>query len=643
MTFNNANWIWWTKTPQPNEYGEFYTTFKATDKPTTLLISADSNYAAYLNGKLVAFGQYADFPYDKVYDEIDLTAHCHAGVNHLAVVVWYYGIDTTQIYYPGNAALLFEVFSGGESVAHSGKDTLARQSRAYQSHGDKKITGQLGFSFHYDATREDGWKTGAVSDLSPATLVEQTLPLRPRPIERLVLEPTVCGKQIKELPEGELLLDLGVNTVGFLDIEVESTEPQTLLISYGEHIVDGCVRRLIGKRDFSVEVTVGKGVYSYQNHFRRLGAKYLQIKGTAPFKLHYLGLSPTTYPLTALPRPALTAKEQAIYDMCERTLRLCMHEHYEDCPWREQALYTNDSRNQMLFGYYAFGEHRFARASLELISKDNRADGLLSVCYPIKKDLVIPSFSLFYPIQCAEYLAHSGDVAFLREIYPKLASVMQVFLDRGAKNGEVIAPFDGDCYWNFYEWSSVFKGSLSKKNVTAESLEPDIALNTLLSISLTHMAQIADALQIPNDYLAVRDRLNEAIRAYFYCPDKQLFCDRRNAVTFSVLGNALAIVAGVTTKEEAAHICRAMLENDTLVPITLSMRHFLYSALLQTDKAHYRDVILSDIERIYTPMLELGVGTVWETEKGDADFHNAGSLCHGWSALPIYYYHLLKK
>ena len=41
-------------------------------------------------------------------------------------------------------------------------------------------------------------------------------------------------------------------------------------------------------------------------------------------------------------------------------------------------------------------------------------------------------------------------------------------------------------------------------------------------------------------------------------------------------------------------------------------------------------------------MVELGLGTVWETEQGEADFHNAGSLCHGWSALPIYYYHILK-
>lgn len=36
--------------------------------------------------------------------------------------------------------------------------------------------------------------------------------------------------------------------------------------------------------------------------------------------------------------------------------------------------------------------------------------------------------------------------------------------------------------------------------------------------------------------------------------------------------------------------------------------------------------------------------TAWETIEGGEAFENAGSLCHGWSAVPIYYYHkLLKK
>jgi hypothetical protein len=66
------------------------------------------------------------------------------------------------------------------------------------------------------------------------------------------------------------------------------------------------------------------------------------------------------------------------------TLQCCMHEHYEDCPWREQALYTLDSRNQMLAGYEVFKDKNaeFVRANLDLISRGVRKDGILALCYP---------------------------------------------------------------------------------------------------------------------------------------------------------------------------------------------------------------------------------------------------------------------
>jgi hypothetical protein len=40
-------------------------------------------------------------------------------------------------------------------------------------------------------------------------------------------------------------------------------------------------------------------------------------------------------------------------------------------------------------------------------------------------------------------------------------------------------------------------------------------------------------------------------------------------------------------------------------------------------------------------MLENGATSFWETIEGEAAFDKAGSLCHGWSALPVYYYNIL--
>ena len=40
-------------------------------------------------------------------------------------------------------------------------------------------------------------------------------------------------------------------------------------------------------------------------------------------------------------------------------------------------------------------------------------------------------------------------------------------------------------------------------------------------------------------------------------------------------------------------------------------------------------------------LLDAGADTFWETLEGADAFGKAGSLCHGWSAVPIYIFHRL--
>lgn len=628
----NAVWIWNAKETAPDEYAEFYENFTYDTGNVTIKISADSNYAVYVNGTLAAWGQYADYPYDKVYDEMDITGFCRQGNNRMAILVWYYGVSDSQVYYPGNAAVRYEVSNQGNIICCSSEETLSRLSRGYISHECKIITRQLGLSFHYDATAEDDWMLGNLEGFSPSVLVAQDLPLRKRPCKKLSLMPEVSAVLCKRITDTDVVYDLGGEQVGFLSFELDSPCEQEILVAYGEHIVDGCVRRKIAERDFCVRYRAKKGRNVYMNPFRRLGCRYLEVHTEEPIQVERLAIAPTMYPLEKKTEPALDEKQKQIYDVCIETLRLCMHEHYEDCPWREQALYTMDSRNQMLCGYYAFGEYEFPRANLELIAHDRREDGLLSICYPIKWDFVIPSFSLHYIIECREYLEYSGDITFLEEIYPKLVSVLDAFLNR--RQDGLVPQFPGENYWNFYEWRKGLDGE-------GKTDEPDIILNALLSYALGHMGWIADKLGRTHTYYQMKEELNLHIINTFWNEEEEVFFNFASDTTYSQLGNALAILCGAADDERSYKLARRLWSDPAMTPISLSMKCFLYDAWLKVDKEHYRTFILEDIEHVYTPMLEAGSTTVWETELGDADFDNAGSLCHGWSALPVYYYHIL--
>ena len=630
----NAQWIWCNNNPKQDEYGEFADNFSYESGKVILQISADSNYAAYINGKLAAWGQYADFPYDKVYDEIDITEFCRKGTNRIAIIVWYYGLETTSVYYPGNAGLIYTLINDDRPICQSGTHTQSRLSKAYRNHRCKILSGQLGYGYGYDATMEDNWTTEELKDFYPSYIVDQKLPLRPRPCDKLTLLPEICGILCKPISDTDIIFDLGREQVGFLSFVLTSPCEQNITISYGEHLTDSRVRRIIGDRDFSIEYRAKVGNNVFFNPFRRFGCRYLEITSEYPLDIQNIAIVPTMYVLTEKKRPKLTASQNKIYDMCVETLHLCMHEHYEDCPWREQALYAMDSRNQMLCGYYAFGEYRFPRANLELISKDHRDDGLLSICYPIKLDLVIPSFSLHYITACREYLEHSKDTAFIAGIYPKLQSIICAFTDR-IENG-LFQPFAGKSYWNFYEWTE----NLDNWGLTEFS--SDLLSNALLSLALQNMAVIAKKLSIENDYLVQAELLNIRIKESFWDVKKGICYNYADRISYSQLGNAVAILCGAVTGLDAEALCEKLLSDSKMTQISLSMRCFLYDALLKTNKEKYSSVVLENIEKTYAPMLNAGSTTVWETELGEEDFSGAGSLCHGWSAMPVYYYHTLQ-
>ncbi|MBQ9761314.1 MAG: family 78 glycoside hydrolase catalytic domain [Clostridia bacterium] len=640
VPFDYSSWIWCNKYPRPDEYGEFYAGFEYTgEHAVTAYISADSNYALYVNGRFAASGQYADYPYDKVYDELDLTDYCKRGKNHIAIIVWYYGLKDCSCYYYGNAALRFALWDGEKCVCVSNKDTKSRLSNTYAQHLERKITGQMGWGWNYNAAAEDRWVFGEGEGFHDSFMIPLAPPLRRRPCKKLVHERIASGRMIKRMEDGTLLYDLGREEVGYLSLELEAHTEQKLTISWGEHIRDGRVRAILGNRNFYTEYFTKKGLNAYVNPFRRIACRYLEIKAEDPtaIRIRTLGVIPTVYPLNTLQPPRLTETQQRIYDACVRTLRLCMHEHYEDCPWREQALYAMDSRNQMLCGYHAFGEYEFARASLELIAKDNRPDGFLSICYPSSFDLVIPSFSLHFITEAYEHYKYSANKRFLRSIFPKMKSVLGTFTSK-MKNG-LVPQFPE--LWNFYEWSD----GLSNKIKERDPEDPHVVLNCLLLRSLEHMTELAEELgdvDARESYKALVPSLRINIRKTFYDPTRGVFTNYPKGEKYSQLGNALAILAGVVTGEAAEKLAHKLVWDGKMTQTSLSMRCFFYDALLAVS-SKYRAHILVDIERIYLPMLEGGTGTVWETEKGADDFGRAGSLCHGWSAMPVYYYHKFFK
>lgn len=624
--FSKSQWIWVNDKVTADQYVQFADNFVCNGGEQVLLsLSFDSVVNVYVNEQLVFFKQCADYPFFKTYDQVDVTKYCKQS-NDLRIEVWYYGADNAT-YYKANAGLIYQVEQADRVLCCSGSHTQSRLNVRYKNNYCKNITHQLGYSFFFDNTASHLPFGSSVVVNKP----KQFTLCASKPLQ--LLQPTPFN--VIQHNQNSILVDLGKEEVGFLSLQINSSVAQDVVVAYGEHIADGKVRQLINGRDFSVQVRLSQGNNNYANYFRRLAGRYLQLYFNQPLQVDYLGLTPVSYPLQAKPFTAKTPLQQRIYDVCARTLSLCMHEHYEDCPWREQALYAMDSRNQMLCGYYAFGEYDFARHNLVLMSKGLTNNGLLELTYPAKDTPAIPFFSLVYPMAVAEYIEHSGDASILDEVAPTIKSITSVFAKHVASNGLVAnLPYP---FWNFYEWA---EGSHNDSEITRTANEPhaeqyDLILNCAYVLALQYCDKLFGT---KTDLTTLRD----AIKDNFFDQKRGLYRATVGKDLFTELGNSLAILSGVSVGKQASNVAQKLMTEGEMVKVTLSMQCFKYDALLQLNKAN-ANYVIADIERNYGYMLSQGATSVWETIEGQTAFDNAGSLCHGWSAMPVYYLNVLTE
>jgi Bacterial alpha-L-rhamnosidase. len=687
--FKNAEWIWRDDAQTKNIYLNFFENFKGEEnKNYTLYISADTDYAVYLNGAFVPAKQFRDYTFEKVYDKIELNAGVTVGKNLLRIVGYCQNNDssTYRTVEPGkpSGAIIYSLWNSESEVLSSSADTAVCINYAYSGEGVDVVTGQLGYTFKYDATKENDR-----SGICTADVIKKSKGLYPRPIKPLVWEKpkpkTICGygrfsekqSDIKTigaqmqyadleftgipaqtvLPAGEgiaikkadgydgsyIILDLGKESVGafYLDISLECEAK--ILIGWGEHLDDGHVRAYVGGRNFCAEYRATKGRNRFMHPFLRMGCRYIQLHiYSADAVLFDAGVIPTEYPLNLIPYNCGNNTDQKIYDTSVHTLVCCMHEHYEDCPWREQALYTMDSRNQMLCGYYAFGEYAFPKASLRLMAQSLRDDNQLELCSPARVPITIPSFTAIFPPQLYEYAVYSKDTALLLELLPTVEKIADGFIAHTDESG-LIPCYGESIYWNFYEWQDGLAGVIGGY-VPQDQLTYDAPLQCFVSMCLDAVAKslrLFDKEDAAEKYIAARDAINAKTNELFWNSDENIYFTYRNKNDGTLyhtceLTQSLALYCGACP-EDRADTVRQTLAADKLLAISLSYSIFKYDALLADPQ--YRDYVAEKIHRVWGNMLDRGATTFWETEKGADDFGNAGSLCHGWSAIPIYMYH----
>jgi len=444
-----------------------------------------------------------------------------------------------------------------------------------------------------------------------------------------------------------VILDTGREEAGLLDLELEAPKGTVFEIAYGEHLEDLRVRASVGGRSFANRYVSPAGRHSFVHPFLRLAGRYIQVDitpaadaGKQPIALHYAGMRPTDYPVKQLGSFSCSdSLQNKIHEVSVRTLHLCMHEHYEDCPWREQSLYGMDARNQMLAGFYTFGNYDFAAASIQLLGQGyNPKDGWLELCAPASIPITIPSFSLAWILMVDDHLLFAGDREFAKSQLPTIKKVLATAVKEST--GSVIQTPRGGRMWNFYEWAPGLDGAVYR-DAKDTGDQFDAPLNLFYLLALDGAARIArETGEAEEDFAMRAAALRGAFHGAFWDEKEQAYLTKagtNQSPHFAELTQALALIAGVVPPDKVDALrARLAADNNRLVPCTLSHMMYKFEAMM-ADPDKYAQRIFDLIRRDWGFMLQQGATSFWETIEGAAAFGDAGSLCHGWSAIPAWF------
>jgi alpha-L-rhamnosidase len=458
-----------------------------------------------------------------------------------------------------------------------------------------------------------------------------------------------------------LLFDFGRLHTGTVTFELEAEAGAEIEIAVSEQMPgewdEGVAREarverrpLLGLDAHVTRYVARQGMQHFERFFWQ-AVKWMQVTiRNAPngARLTKLGLIQTNYPVTA--SGSFTSSDPVLDQLWKtgaETLKLCMHDGWEDCPSREQRQWLGDATVEQLVGQVAFGPSVNALNAkyLKDVAASQRPDGLTQMFAPgnhSTNGLLIPDWTLQWILNARNHLLWSGDLYTIDEIFPAIERALQWF-DRSRGPSGLIADM---AYWHFMDWAGVGRHGEA------------CTLNAQLAGCLTAAADMADSLDRPrvaghyrHNAQTIRDALNsrhwdEARGVYVDCVDAESGAQDRR---ISQHANAAMILWGAAPKERCPRMIERITdparltftaappiaptgqkldEQDGVVLANTFYSHFVFEALIKAGRA---DAALDLMRRFYGPMLAKGATTLWES------FAPTASLCHGFSASPTYH------
>lgn len=314
-----------------------------------------------------------------------------------------------------------------------------------------------------------------------------------------------------------------------------------------------------------------------------------------------------------------------IWDVAAYTMDLTTREFFMDGIKRDRWTWSGDAIQSYLMNYYLrFDTECVKRTIRQLRGKD-----------PVTAHVnTIMDYTFYWFKSIYDYYLYTADIAFVREMWPRMVTLMDYVEGRLNEDGMAEGQADD---WIFVDWVDFpmhKRGTLCFEQI-------------LLMKAMETMAVCSKLLNIKTDYRVKSESLRNKIKQTFWSYEQKAYYhaieDGKINKQITKFSNMFAILYGLAYEEERHEIMQSVMLNPVIDPITTPYMRFYELETLCIDGL--QEQVLQEMKVYWGGMLREGATSFWEKynpeEKGAQHLAMYGrpygkSLCHAWGASPIY-------
>lgn len=444
-----------------------------------------------------------------------------------------------------------------------------------------------------------------------------------------------------------ILIDLGQMHLAYPIIEIENANNATIDFTYSEMLCEDSQHLL-----HSFNYIPGDRILCSQNNLTWMpshprGIKYIKltIRGIEnDIKIKKLDIISANYPLTTIGSFASSDELlNSIWKMCYNTQKANMEDAYVDCSGRERGMYLRDTIIQYHNNLALFGDQTLMRRCMELYLQSPDSTGKVRAVFPCEGDYTISDFSLNLLEGLRMYFDNTNDKDLLLKYWDSIVGNLKWFTDLSDERDDNLLDAEWDVkrkinahYGGFHGDLGIAKDTLSIKGIHC-------VFSATYLISLQNALYLAQKLGKNIEIENYKKRINKLTISMqkFWNENLGCFSDNLDRETHSPHASLFAIRSNILKPEQLekakTHIRKKLaylfvngFNPEDGVYASPSYMFYIFDGLY---KANMPDVAENLMRQGWGWCLYNG----FETTPEYFDKNPFNSMCHAWSASPVYY------